>query len=81
MWIIRNSLGAGQVIPLCIWTILVSVVLGIAYYQCKNLLFVAILHVTFNICYLAPIAYNIAALALVIVAVALLWRQKWRSAA
>ena len=79
MWIIRNSLGAGQIIPLCIWTLLVSAVLGIAYYQCRNLLFVAILHVTFNICYLAPIAYNIAALALVIVIVALLWRQKWRS--
>ncbi len=81
MWIIRNSLGAGQIIPLCIWTLLVSVVLGIAYYQCRNLLFIAILHATFNICYLAPIAYNIAALALVIIAVALLWRQKWRSAA
>ena len=81
MWIIRNSLGAGQIIPLCIWTLLVSVVLGIAYYQCRNLLFIAILHTTFNICYLAPIAYNIAALALVLIAVALLWRQKWRSAA
>ena len=81
MWIIRNSLGAGQIIPLCIWTLLVSVVLGIAYYQCRNLLFIAILHATFNICYLAPIAYNIAALALVIIAVALLWRQKWRSVA
>ena len=81
MWIIRNSLGAGQIIPLCIWTLLVSVVLGIAFYQCRNLLFIAILHATFNICYLAPIAYNIAALALVIIAVALLWRQKWRSAA
>ena len=81
MWIIRNSLGAGQIIPLCIWTLFVSVVLGIAYYQCRNLLFIAILHVTFNICYLAPIAYNIAALALVIIAAALLWRQKWRSAA
>ena len=28
-----------------------------------------------------PIAYNIAALVLVIIAVALLWHQKWRSAA
>lgn len=79
MWIIRNSLGAGQIIPLCIWTLLVSVVLGIAYYQCRNLLFIAVLHATFNICYLAPIAYNIAAL--VIIAAALLWRQKWRAAA
>lgn len=81
MWIIRNSLGADQIIPLCIWTLLVSVVLGIAYYQCRNLLFATILHATFNICYLAPIAYNIAALALVIIAAALLWRQKRRSAA
>lgn len=80
MWIIRNSLGAGQIIPLCIWTLLVSVVLGAAYYQCRNLFFIAILHATFNICYLAPTAYHIAALALVIIAV-VLWRQKWRSAA
>ena len=61
MWIIRNSLGAGQIIPLCIWTLLVSVVLGIAYYQCRNILFIAVLRAAFNICYLAPIAYNTAA--------------------
>lgn len=76
MWIIRNSLGAGQIIPLCIWTLLVSVVLGITYYQCRNLLFVAILHATFNICFLAPVVNNIAALALVTIAIALLWHQK-----
>ena len=78
MWIVRNSLGAGQIIPLSIRTLLESVVLGISYYQCRKIMFIAILHTTFNICYLSPIAFNIAALALVLIAVALLWRQKWR---
>ena len=66
MWIIRNSLGIEQIVCLCIWTLLVSVVLGITYYRCRNILLIAILHATFNICYLAPMQYNIVALAIVI---------------
>ena len=66
MWIIRNSLGIEQIVCLCIWTLLVSVVLGMTYYRCRNILLIAILHATFNICYLAPMQYNIVALAIVI---------------
>ncbi len=65
MWIIRNSLGMEQIVCLCIWTLLVSTVLGITYYQCRNILLIAILHATFNICYLAPMQYNIVVLAIV----------------
>ena len=65
MWIIRNSLGIEQIVCLCIWTLLVSTVLGITYYQCRNILLIAILHATFNICYLAPMQYNIVVLAIV----------------
>ena len=65
MWIIRNSLGMEQIVCLCIWTLLVSVVLGIAYYQCRNILLIAIMHATFNICYLAPIQYSIVVLAVI----------------
>ena len=65
MWIIRNSLGIEQIVCLCIWTLLVSAVLGITYYQCRNILLIAILHATFNICYLAPMQYNIVVLAIV----------------
>ena len=76
MWIIRNSQSIGQIAYLCIWTLLVSVVLGITYYQCRNILFIAMLHATFNICYLAPINYNIAILAVIIVMSALLEKNK-----
>lgn len=66
MWIIRNSLGIEQIVCLCIWTLLISVVLGITYFQCRNILLTAILHATFNIFYLAPMQYNIVILAIVI---------------
>ena len=68
MWIIRNSLGMEQIVWLCIWTLLVSAVLGIIYYQCRNILLIAIMHAAFNICYLAPIQYNIVVLAIIIFA-------------
>lgn len=75
MWIIRNSLGIEQIVCLCIWTLLVSVVLGITYYQCRNILLIAILHATFNICYLAPMQYNIVVLAAVISVGTLLYKK------
>ncbi len=75
MWIIRNSLGMEQIVCLCIWTLLVSVVLGITYYQCRNILLIAIMHATFNICYFAPIQYNIVVLAIIIFVGALLYKK------
>ena len=75
MWIIRNSLGMEQIVCLCIWTLLVSVVLGITYYQCRNILLIAIMHATFNICYLAPIQYNIVVLATIIFVGTLLYKK------
>ena len=65
MWIIRNSLGIEQITCLCIWTMLVSFVLCITYYQCRNVLIMALLHATFNIFYLAPMQYNIAVLVII----------------
>ena len=65
MWIIRNSLGFEPIVWLCIWTVIVSVGLGMTYYQCRNILLTAILHATLNICYLAPMPYNIVILAMV----------------
>lgn len=78
MWIIRNSLGIGQIIYLCIWTVLVSIVLGITYYECRNVLLVAVLHATFNISYSAPVPYNIAVLAIIIAVGARLYGKKKR---
>ncbi len=75
MWIIRNSLGMEPIVCLCIWTLLVSVVLGITYYQCRNILLISIMHATFNICYLAPMQYNIVILAMVISVGTLLYKK------
>ena len=72
---ITISLGMEQIVCLCIWTLLVSVVLGITYYQCRNILLIAIMHATFNICYLAPIQYNIVVLAIIIFVGALLYKK------
>ncbi|MCI8772262.1 MAG: CPBP family intramembrane metalloprotease [Lachnospiraceae bacterium] len=75
MWIIRNSLSFGQIVWLCIWTVIVSVGLGMTYYQCRNILLTTIIHATFNICYLAPMQYNVAILAIVISAGTLLYKK------
>ncbi|MBD5162307.1 MAG: CPBP family intramembrane metalloprotease [Oscillibacter sp.] len=58
MWTVRNSLGLEEVIPLFIWAVLISLVLGITYFRFKNLLSVSLLHMIFNICFLAPAKYN-----------------------
>jgi len=66
MWIIRNSLGMEQIAYLCVWTFLISIVLGMIYYKCRNVLLIAMLHATFNIGYFAPIQFNIVILAIAI---------------
>ena len=58
MWTIRNSLGLGEVVPLFIWTVLVSLILGTAYFRFENLLSAAVLHAIFNVFFLAPAKYN-----------------------
>ena len=58
MWTIRNSLGLAEVIPLLIWAVLISLILGMAWFRFKNLLSVSLLHMIFNICFLAPAKYN-----------------------
>lgn len=58
MWTIRNSLGLQDVLPLMIWAVLISLILGMAYFRFENLLSVSLLHMIFNICFLAPAKYN-----------------------
>ncbi len=60
---------------LCIWTVIVSVGLGMTYYQCRNILFTTIIHATFNICYSAPVQYNVVILAIVISVGSLLYKK------
>lgn len=66
MWVIRNSLGAGEVLPLFIWTVLVGLVLGAAYFRCPNVAFTALLHMSFNVCWLAPVRCNVILLSLAV---------------
>ena len=58
MWTIRNSSGLEEVIPLFIWAVLISLVLGMVWFRFENLLSAALLHMIFNICFLAPVKYN-----------------------
>lgn len=59
MWLIRNSLSSSEMIPLFIWAVLVSVVLGMSYSVFRNILSVSILHMIFNVCFLAPVKCNV----------------------
>lgn len=58
MWLIRNSLPMLDILYLSIWTILISILLGILYYVYENIFSVALLHMIFNVCFLAPMKYN-----------------------
>ena len=58
MWTIRNSLGLEEIIPLFIWAVLLSLILGMTWFRFENLLSVSLLHMIFNICFLAPAKYN-----------------------
>ena len=64
MWTIRNALGLADIVPLLIWAVLISIVLGIFFDSFGNVLSAALLHAVFNVCFLAPIQYNIALLLL-----------------
>lgn len=64
MWSIRNALGLADIVPLLTWAILISVVLGVFFDTFGNVLSAALLHTAFNVCFLAPMQYNIALLLL-----------------
>lgn len=67
MWVIRNGLRISGILPLFIWTVLASVVLGAVYAAFRNLLSVSLLHMILNVCFLAPVQYNVLIVCLGIV--------------
>lgn len=69
MWTIRNSLGIGETALYFIWTLLLSFVLGKFFLTYKNITTAALLHMLFNICFIAPVYYNIVVLSLAAAAV------------
>lgn len=58
MWAIRNALGPADILPLFLWAVLLSVVLGVFYRTFGHITSAALLHMTFNVCFLAPAALN-----------------------
>ncbi len=66
MWYIRNSLTIKEIIFFFIWTVLLSLVIGTAYYNYQNIFILAFLHTIFNTCFLAPIEWNIILLIIII---------------
>ncbi len=64
MWTIRNSLGIGETAIYFIWTVLLSFVLGKFFLTYKNVITTALLHMLFNICFIAPVQYNVGLLCL-----------------
>lgn len=55
MWSIRNALPWGELPLLIIWTVQTAVVLGMYYFRFRNVLSAALLHMIFNVCFLAPV--------------------------
>lgn len=64
MWTIRNSLSVGETALYFIWTVLLSFVLGKFFLAYKNVIAAALLHMLFNICFIAPVQYNVGLLSL-----------------
>lgn len=59
MWTIRNSLGVGETALYFSWTILISFAIGKFYLTNKNLITTALVHMLFNVCFIAPVQYNV----------------------
>lgn len=59
MWTIRNSLGVGETALYFIWTILISLIIGKFYLENKNLITTALVHMLLNVCFIAPVQYNV----------------------
>lgn len=72
MWAIRNSMSLAEIIPLFIWAVVLSIILGLFYHAFKNILSVAL----FNVCFLAPPKYNIIIVLLAIMVCCAVRRYK-----
>ena len=76
MWTIRNSLGFREILIYFIWTILISLVLGMLYYRNKSILMVSLAHMIFNTCYIAPVKYNVILLGCLLLLLIFIFNKK-----
>lgn len=64
MWWIRNALPVTEIAALLLWAVLLGIVLSMFYSAFSNIVSGALLHMTCNICWLAPAKYNVPTLLL-----------------
>ena len=64
MWWIRNALPVAEIAALLLWAVLLGIVLSLFYSAFSNIVSAALLHMTCNVCWLAPAKYNVPALLL-----------------
>ncbi len=66
MWWIRNALAPAEIAALLLWALLLGMALSLFYGRFSNIVSAALLHMTCNVCWLAPAKYNVIALLAVI---------------
>lgn len=76
MWAVRNSLEFGEILMYAIWTILISLILGILFYRYKSILIVSLSHMIFNTCFIAPVKYNVILLMCIIILSFIIFNKK-----
>lgn len=76
MWAIRNSLGFNEILIYSIWTIFISLILGILFYKYKSILIVSLSHTIFNTCFITPIKYNVILLACILILSFIIFNKK-----
>lgn len=64
MWWIRNALPVAEIAALLLWALLLGAVLSMFYSSFSNIVSAALLHMTCNVCWLAPAKYNVPVLLL-----------------
>lgn len=76
MWAVRNSLGFSEILMYAIWTVLISLILGILFYRYKNILIVTLSHMIFNTCFITPMKYNVILLAFILILSFIIFNKK-----
>lgn len=76
MWTVRNLLEFEEVFLYFMWTMLVSLVLGMLFYRYKNILIVSMAHMVFNTCFITPVEYSFILLGCSLVILAFIFNIK-----
>lgn len=76
MWAVRNGMGVREILLYAVWTLLASFLLGIHFRAYRNIGITALLHMLLNMCFPAPMAYQIPLLAVLLAVLSFLVRKR-----